>query len=121
MKSFSQFWEEASLSDLQKHKRMEQVLNAKKQSAKRLQRAKEFTQKNRQKALTQKQKAQEILSHQTHKSAELKAKRIEQQKRAKHKAAETGRNVRQVVKGTYELGKSVVNAIRNRKKRKDNP
>ena len=119
MKTFSQFWEEATLSDLQKQKRMKQVEDAKRQSAKRISSSKKFTQRNKQKALSKRQEAQERLSQQKQKSEELKAKRIAQQQQARQKARKTAHDIRTAVKGTVKLGKTIVKAVAKRKKRQN--
>lgn len=120
MKSFSQFWEEASLSDLQKQKRMKQVEDARRQSASRRSSAQRFTKRNKQKALSKQQEAQERLAQQQEKAQRLKAKRVAQQQQARKKARATAHNVTTAVKGTAELSGKLVKAVTNRKKPQPN-
>jgi hypothetical protein len=120
MKSFSQFWEEASLSDLQRQNRIKQLKRTKQQSDQRKSSAQRFTQKSKQKALSKRKEGQEKLNQQQERAEELKANKILQQQQARQRATETGRNVRHAAKGTLKLGKKIVKAVSNRRKRETN-
>lgn len=130
MKSFSQFWEEVSLSDLKrKHSqsaegRMQARLSARKRSEsealKRKQDAKKFTQRKRAEMLARKKQIEAQSSQQQQDAQEIRAKREAKEAKAKENAAQTGRNIRRAIRGTTQLSKVAIRgirkAIKNRKK-----
>lgn len=130
MKSFRQFWEEASLSDL--HRKHAQSAEGKRESRlsarnkaeteaqRRFQQSKNITKRNRAKMLAKKREAEARLSQLQHDSAQNRALQRSQNERARQKAAETGHNVRQAVKGTYQLGKIAVKGVKKAVKRRKN-
>ena len=113
MKSFSQFWEEASAdAEERTQKRKLARERAVKEAARRKEAAKKYTQRNRKKMLAKRAEAEAKFAQQRQSAKELKAKREAQQAQAKQKAAQTGRNIRQAIKGTTELGTAAVKGIR---------
>ncbi len=129
MKSFNQFYEEASLSTLaQRHaqspegraeERKSARERAKSEARKRESTSQRFTSKSRRKSLAKKRETEARLAQQQQNAQELSAQRAAQQARANQKAQETGRNVRHAVKGIYKVGKITVKKVKQQiKKRK---
>lgn len=131
MKSFSQFWEEATLSDLERQHaqspegraqaRKSAVLRARQEASQRVNRAKTFTQKNKKRALTGQREAQERLAKQRRAARELRAKTEQQKQISTQRTSQIGRNIRSTARGTIKLTKKIVKAVSKRKKTQPNP
>lgn len=130
MKSFSQFWEEATLSDLERQHsqsaegKMQARLSARKraeaEAKRRASASKNFTKRNRRKMRFKKHEAEARISQQRQNAEELKAKQRAQREKAQHTARRTARSVSRAAKGTYQLGKIAIKGVRNvMKKRRD--
>ena len=115
MKSFSQFWEEATLSDLErKHAqsaegKQQARLSARKraeaEAARRREAAKRYTKRKREEMLAKKRKAQV-------QQQDTENHNANQGTQQTHNPDETGRKVRQAIGGTAKLGVKVVKRIR---------
>lgn len=103
MKSFSSFIIESRAA----FNRAEREAEA----AKRVQKAQEFTHISKEKANAKKQLAQQKLSDQRHKAS--KKKKQSQDHDEKYRQHTTAHNTKQVIKGTYRLGKHTARGVKN--------
>lgn len=107
MKSFNQFWEDASTEDEEKV-RMEKRKKSTKEANKRNRNAEQYTNIQKQRTLERSADAEQQSQEVEQKTKELALRRIEQRQESEKKAAETAKATKKVAKNIVNVVKKIV-------------